>query len=111
MQALKCCGSTPLQHDHTYDPETILLICLDHHKNENTNLNARKIQRIHPWTPLSEVQTEESDSHTVVIKNMKIEIITRDYINIPLAYFSSTYVKLKTVQINNVPMQGRHAKL
>lgn len=111
MQALKCCGSTPLQDDHTYDPETILLICLDHRKNENTNLNARKIQRIYPQTPLSEVQTEESDSHTVATKTMKIEIVTRDYINIPLAYFGSTCIKLETVQINMVPMQGRHANL
>lgn len=34
MQALKSCGSTPLQGVHTHDPETILLICSDCHKNE-----------------------------------------------------------------------------
>ena len=66
MQALQCCGSTPLQDDNTHDPETILLICLACHKNENTILNAYEIQRIYPWTPLSETQTEESDFHTVV---------------------------------------------
>lgn len=34
MQTLKSCDSTPLQGDHTHDPEIILLICLHCHKNE-----------------------------------------------------------------------------
>lgn len=69
MQALKSCGSTPLQGDHTHDPETILLICSDCQKmRENTILNAHKTQRWYPWTPLSEMQTGESDFHTVVIE-------------------------------------------
>lgn len=109
--ALKCCDSTPLSDDHTCDPETILLICLDHHKNENTIVNAHKIQRIYPWTPLSEMQTKESDFHRVITRSMKTEFITRDYINIPLAHFSSTCIKLETMQINMVPMQGRQANL